>query len=104
LTVPYCGNSRWARKQLAPLFASRELHNLEIPPADGFEVVRSPVKAHRAAAGWTRAVAILPDYPVFLICFHRAAACAREIFSHKRPIFSQKRNIVDRPAVPNRVE
>ena len=37
-----------------------KLHNLEELPADGFEVVCFPVKVHRASAGWTRAVAILP--------------------------------------------
>jgi kynurenine formamidase len=37
-----------------------KLHNLEQLPADGFEVVCFPVKVHRASAGWTRAVAILP--------------------------------------------
>ncbi len=37
-----------------------KLHNLETLPADGFEVVCFPVKLHRASAGWTRAVAILP--------------------------------------------
>ena len=38
-----------------------KLHNLEQLPADGFEVVCFPVKIHRASAGWTRAVAILPN-------------------------------------------
>ena len=38
-----------------------KLHNLEQLPADGFEVVCFPVKIHRASAGWTRAVAILPE-------------------------------------------
>jgi kynurenine formamidase len=37
-----------------------KLHNLELLPPDGFEVVCFPVKVHRASAGWTRAVAILP--------------------------------------------
>ena len=37
-----------------------KLHNLEVLPADGFEIVCFPVKVHRASAGWTRAVAILP--------------------------------------------
>jgi kynurenine formamidase len=37
-----------------------KLHNLEQLPPDGFEVVCFPVKVHRASAGWTRAVAILP--------------------------------------------
>ena len=36
-----------------------KLHNLEVLPADGFEIVCFPVKVHRASAGWTRAVAIL---------------------------------------------
>jgi kynurenine formamidase len=38
-----------------------KLHNLEQLPADGFEVVCFPVKVHRASAGRTRAVTILPD-------------------------------------------
>ena len=38
-----------------------KLHNLEALPADGFEVVCFPVKLYRASAGWTRAVAILPE-------------------------------------------
>ncbi len=38
-----------------------KLHNLEKLPADGFEVVCFPVKVHRGSAGWTRAVAILPE-------------------------------------------
>ena len=37
-----------------------KLHNLEALPPDGFEVACFPVKIHRASAGWTRAVAILP--------------------------------------------
>ena len=37
-----------------------KLHNLEQLPAHGFEIVCFPVKVHRASAGWTRAVAILP--------------------------------------------
>ena len=37
-----------------------KLHNLEVLPADGFEVACFPVKLHLASAGWTRAVAILP--------------------------------------------
>ena len=37
-----------------------KLHNLEALPSDGFQVVCFPVKLHRASAGWTRAVAILP--------------------------------------------
>jgi len=37
-----------------------KLHNLELLPADGFEIVCFPVKVHRGSAGWTRAVAILP--------------------------------------------
>jgi kynurenine formamidase len=38
-----------------------KLHNLESLPADGFEIVCFPVKVHRGSAGWTRAVAIIPD-------------------------------------------
>ena len=34
--------------------------NIEALPPDGFEIVCFPVKVHRASAGWTRAVAILP--------------------------------------------
>ena len=37
-----------------------KLGNLECLPADGFEIACFPVKVHRASAGWTRAVAILP--------------------------------------------
>ena len=38
-----------------------KLHNLEALPADGFEIVCFPVKVHRASAGWTRAIAIVPE-------------------------------------------
>lgn len=38
-----------------------KLHNLEALPADGFEIACFPVKVHRGSAGWTRAVAILPE-------------------------------------------
>lgn len=38
-----------------------KLHNLEALPADGFVISAFPVKLHRASAGWTRAVAILPE-------------------------------------------
>ena len=38
-----------------------KLHNLELLPPDGFEVVAFPVKVHRASAGWTRAVAIVQE-------------------------------------------
>lgn len=38
-----------------------KLHNLESLPADGFTVVCFPAKIRNASAGWTRAVAILPD-------------------------------------------
>jgi len=38
-----------------------KLHNLEVLPPDGFEVVCFPVKVHRGSAGWTRAVAIIHD-------------------------------------------
>jgi kynurenine formamidase len=37
-----------------------KLQNLEMLPADGFEIVCSPVEVYRASAGWTRAVTILP--------------------------------------------
>jgi kynurenine formamidase len=38
-----------------------KLHNLEHLPADGFTVCCFPVKLKAASAGWTRAVAILPE-------------------------------------------
>lgn len=38
-----------------------KLHNLEALPATGFTVCCFPVKIRAASAGWTRAVAILPD-------------------------------------------
>jgi hypothetical protein len=37
-----------------------KLQNLEMLPADGFEIVCCPIEVHRASAGWTRAVTILP--------------------------------------------
>jgi len=37
-----------------------KLQNLEMLPADGFEIVYCPVEVHRASAGRTRAVTILP--------------------------------------------
>ena len=37
-----------------------KLGNLEQIPSTGFQVVCFPVKIHKASAGWTRAVAILP--------------------------------------------
>jgi kynurenine formamidase len=37
-----------------------KLQNLELLPADGFEIVCCPGEVHRASAGWTRAVTILP--------------------------------------------
>ncbi|GAC1337526.1 MAG: cyclase family protein [Acetobacteraceae bacterium] len=37
-----------------------KMHNLEALPPDGFVIAAFPVKLHRASAGWTRAVAILP--------------------------------------------
>jgi kynurenine formamidase len=36
-----------------------KLHNLEVLPSTGFEIVCLPVKIRDASAGWTRAVAIL---------------------------------------------
>lgn len=38
-----------------------KLHNLECLPSDGFTVVCFPAKIRAASAGWTRAVAIVPD-------------------------------------------
>lgn len=38
-----------------------KLHNLEALPSDGFDIACFPVKVHRGSAGWTRAVAILPE-------------------------------------------
>ena len=38
-----------------------KLHNLEVLPASGFQVICFPVKVHRASAGWTRAVAVVDD-------------------------------------------
>lgn len=37
-----------------------KLHNLEVLPAEGFEIACFPVKVHQGSAGWARAVAILP--------------------------------------------
>jgi kynurenine formamidase len=38
-----------------------KLHNLEVLPADGFEIACFPVKIRGASAGWTRAVAIFDE-------------------------------------------
>ena len=38
-----------------------KLHNLEVLPAKGFEVICFPVKVKGGSAGWTRAVAVLND-------------------------------------------
>ena len=38
-----------------------KLHNLEVLPATGFEIICLPVKIRSASAGWTRAVAILDE-------------------------------------------
>jgi kynurenine formamidase len=38
-----------------------KLHNLEVLPSSGFEVICLPVKIKGASAGWTRAVAILEE-------------------------------------------
>lgn len=38
-----------------------KLHNLEVLPATGFQVVCFPVKVHQGSAGWTRAVAIIEE-------------------------------------------
>ncbi|MBX6425609.1 MAG: cyclase family protein [Variibacter sp.] len=42
-------------------FQMEKLTNLDKLPPDGFEIIAFPVKVHRASAGWTRAVAILPE-------------------------------------------
>lgn len=38
-----------------------KLHNLEMLPAAGFEIICLPVKIKAASAGWTRAVAVLNE-------------------------------------------
>jgi kynurenine formamidase len=38
-----------------------KMANLDLLPADGFVVSAFPVKLHQGSAGWTRAVAILPE-------------------------------------------
>jgi kynurenine formamidase len=38
-----------------------KLHNLESLPATGFEIACFPVSVQGGSAGWTRAVAVLPD-------------------------------------------
>ena len=38
-----------------------KLHNLEVLPDSGFEIICLPVKIRAASAGWTRAVAVLED-------------------------------------------
>jgi kynurenine formamidase len=38
-----------------------KLHNLEGLPPDGFSIACFPVKVRAASAGWTRAVALVPD-------------------------------------------
>ncbi len=38
-----------------------KLHNLEVLPGDGFQVICLPVKIKGASAGWTRAVAVIED-------------------------------------------
>ncbi|MDB5578551.1 MAG: cyclase family protein [Bradyrhizobium sp.] len=38
-----------------------KLHNLELLPSTGFEMMCFPVKIHRASAGWIRAVAVVHD-------------------------------------------
>jgi kynurenine formamidase len=38
-----------------------KLHGLEALPATGFEIICFPVKVAGGSAGWTRAVAVLPD-------------------------------------------
>ena len=44
-----------------PYWQMEKLHNLEVLPADGFEVSCFPVKIKGASAGWIRAVAIFND-------------------------------------------
>jgi kynurenine formamidase len=38
-----------------------QMEKLTKLPGDGFEIIAFPVKVHRASAGWTRAVAVLPE-------------------------------------------
>ena len=38
-----------------------KLHNLEVLPGDGFQIMCFPVKIKGASAGWTRAVAVIED-------------------------------------------
>jgi kynurenine formamidase len=38
-----------------------KLHNLESLPSKGFTIICFPTKIRAASAGWTRAVAVLPD-------------------------------------------
>ncbi len=38
-----------------------KLHNLEALPSHGFTIACFPVKTRAASAGWTRAVALLPE-------------------------------------------
>jgi kynurenine formamidase len=38
-----------------------KLHNLEVLPGDGFEIICFPVKIRGASAGWTRAVAVFDE-------------------------------------------
>jgi kynurenine formamidase len=45
----------------APYWQMEKLHNLENLPPFGFTVICFPVKIKNAGAGWTRAVAMLPD-------------------------------------------
>jgi kynurenine formamidase len=42
-------------------YQMEKLHNLEVLPASGFEVICFPVKVKGASAGWTRAVALVDD-------------------------------------------
>jgi len=42
-------------------FQMEKLTNLDQLPATGFEIIAFPVKVHRASAGWTRVVALLPE-------------------------------------------
>ena len=38
-----------------------KLHNLEVLPSNGFEIICLPVKIKKASAGWTRAVALVDE-------------------------------------------
>jgi hypothetical protein len=66
LAAPFSFTRRRCRRLATPVKGElgyshlEKLQNLEMLPADGFEIVCCPVEVHRASAGWTRAVTILP--------------------------------------------